>query len=43
MSTQDINRSGEMEVFTRVVELGGAAPQIDAGPTAMTEQDGGHG
>lgn len=27
----------------RVVELGGAAPQIDAGPTAMTEQDGGHG
>jgi flagellar biogenesis protein FliO len=27
----------------RVVELGGAAPQIDAGQTAMTEQDGGHG
>lgn len=40
MSTQDINRSGEMEVFTRVVELGGfsaAARAFRISPSAVSK------
>jgi DNA-binding transcriptional LysR family regulator len=40
MSTQDINRSGEMEVFTRVVELGGfsaAARAFRMSPSAVSK------